>query len=103
MRIKNLIEGKAFDRFILVIILLNTIVLGLETSPWLMASIGKALEIANIIFIAIFVVEAVLKLIALRRSYFKEGWNVFDFCIIILSLVPSGGIFSGLRDRKSVV
>lgn len=41
----------------------------------------------NLIFIVIFTAECVLKLIALRYYYFSVGWNVFDFVVVILSIV----------------
>ncbi len=96
-KIKDLVESKRFERFILSIIILNTIVLGLETSKYLVANYGAALEIANIVFITIFVIEAALKIFAWRTSYFKDGWNIFDFIIVVISLIPTSGIFSGMR------
>ena len=41
----------------------------------------------NYIFTAIFIVEAFIRLVALRFDYFKQGWNVFDFIIVIFSIV----------------
>lgn len=96
-KITRFVELKRVERFILVIIVLNTIVLGLETSETLMSHVGTPLEILNHLFIGIYVVEAILKLIAYRGDYFKSGWNCFDFLIVVTSLIPVGGIFSGLR------
>ena len=47
----------------------------------------KALEDVNYLFTAIFVIEAIIKLVALRREYFKNPWNNFDFFVVISSLV----------------
>jgi hypothetical protein len=41
------------------------------------------IEIINYFFSAIFTVEAVIKLIALKKKYFKEMWNIFDFIVVI--------------------
>ena len=41
----------------------------------------------NIVFTVIFIVEAILRIIALRWRYFQYPWNVFDFIIVILSIV----------------
>ncbi|MCL2530249.1 MAG: ion transporter [Coriobacteriia bacterium] len=91
------VESKRFERFILVVILVNAVVLGVETIPGLDPQVIQGLEIANLVFIAIFVVEALIKIFALRHKYFRSGWNLFDFAIVITCLIPSGGIFSGLR------
>ena len=96
-KIRSLVESSLFERFILIVILLNTIDLGLETSPYLIEHYGLALEVANIVFIAIYLVEMLLKLYAWRGAYFKNGWNIFDFCIVLVSLMPTAGVFSGVR------
>ena len=43
--------------------------------------------LSNFVFTGIFVLEAIVKIIALRTHYFKKAWNVFDFVIVISSLV----------------
>jgi len=96
-KLKPLVESKVFERFILIVIVINAIDLGLETWPQVMAEYGSILQIANLIFISIYVIEMILKLIVYRGAYFRDGWNIFDFCIVITSLVPTGGIFSGVR------
>ena len=92
-----IVESKKFERFILIIIILNTICLGLDTVDFFVNNARSILETLNSVFIGIFVVEAALKLLAWRGRYFKEGWNIFDFCIIVISLIPAGGVFSGIR------
>ncbi len=46
-----------------------------------------ALSITNYIFTAVFTIEMVLKLIAFRLTYFRAGWNKFDFVVVISSWV----------------
>ena len=46
-----------------------------------------ALLYLNFIFTGIFILEAIVRLIALRFDYFKQGWNIFDFTIVIFSIV----------------
>ena len=41
------------------------------------------IEIINYIFSVIFTIEAIIKLIALKKKYFKEMWNIFDFIVVI--------------------
>ena len=45
-----------------------------------------ALTILNWIFTVLFIIEAILRLLALRSDYFKSGWNLFDFTIVIFSI-----------------
>ena len=98
------VANKTFDWIITGVILLQAIVLALEATPELYSS-GREWKIAetelffmtNNIVIAVFIVEAVLRLTACYprpQSYFKDGWNCFDFAIIILSLMPIAGQFS---------
>lgn len=42
-------------------------------------------------------IEAIAKIMAYRKEYFKSGWNVFDFFIVMISLVPASGPFEVLR------
>jgi hypothetical protein len=46
-----------------------------------------SLRIINLFFTAIFVVECILKLIAFKLTYFQSSWNVFDFIIVLGSLI----------------
>jgi len=45
------------------------------------------LNYLNGIFIAIFSAECLMKIFALRYHYFKEPWNLFDFIVVILSIL----------------
>jgi len=75
-----------FDNFIMFCIVLNTLFL-------CMAWYDQSLELQNLlvnvnyVFIAIFTLEAIFKLTALRRNYFKDGWNLFDFTVVILTFI----------------
>ena len=76
------------------IIGVNAVVIGLDTSAFLAERYGGWFKGANQLFLGIFVVEAIVKLIAQWPKplrYFKDGWNVFDFAIIVVSLLPSTG------------
>ena len=75
-----------FDNFIMACIMLNTL---LMTMVWFDEPDGKeiVLEILNYIFSAIFTIEAIIKLIALKKVYFHDSWNIFDFIIVVLTLI----------------
>ena len=97
MLMKNLIEGKFFQNFILLIIIFNGIILGIQTYNNLPQKFLIILDLLDKIMLGIFVVELILKLIVYKKSFFKKGWNNFDFLIITISLIPSSGGLSILR------
>lgn len=45
------------------------------------------MDFSNYVFAAIFIVEAVLKLIAFGKSYFQNSWNKFDFFVVVASIL----------------
>mmetsp|Transcript_23030 Transcript_23030/g.22379 ORF Transcript_23030/g.22379 Transcript_23030/m.22379 type:complete len:224 (-) Transcript_23030:2130-2801(-) len=78
----HLAQNEWFDRGIILAIVLNTVVLALkwyDQNPF----ISVVAEYINYVFSGIFTVEAIIKLYAFRKDYFKEGWNVFDFVIVV--------------------
>lgn len=89
-----------FSNLVLGLILLNAITLGLQTSSGVMASIGGPLRVIDTIILSVFVVELVLKLIAWRLAFFRSGWNVFDFIIVGISLVPASDGLTVLRTLR---
>ena len=82
---KVLSKSQRFEIFIIVCIILNT---GLLASTHFMASEEFTLwtEALNTGFVCIFVFEATVKIVALRKEYFLDSWNVFDFVIIVMAL-----------------
>jgi voltage-gated sodium channel len=98
--IKKLVENRLFEIFIFLIIILNTIVLGLLVSDKFSSRAIQIFEIISKICISIYIIEAVLEIYAWRLLYFKNGWNVFDFIIVIILLFPNVGIFSGIRSLR---
>ncbi len=99
-RLGNWVEGRAVTRFIIALILINAVILGMETSPGIMARIGPALALANAIILVVFVVEILLKLVAFGPRFFKSGWNIFDFLIVSIALVPASGPLEILRALR---
>lgn len=83
-----------FRHGVTAVILLNAAVIGLGTSEALSARYGALLQGANHLFLGIFVMEALVKMAAHHpriHRYFADGWNLFDFIIIVVSLVPATG------------
>ncbi len=98
--LKRIIEADLTRNIIIVVIIVNAIAIGLETSPGLMASIGPVLKFLDRLALSIFVIELIAKLIVYRFAYFKDPWNVFDFIIVLSSLLPSGSGFSVMRALR---
>ena len=101
---KRIVSSNTFDWIITGVILLQAFALAIEATPAIL-SIGKDVElleagtfsIIQSLVIAVFIVEAALRLIALYprpQRYFKDPWNCFDFAIIVLSVIPISGQFS---------
>ena len=87
-------------RFLIAVILVNAVTLGLETSTTLMERIGPVLSAIDTACLAIFVVELVARLYALGLRFFRSGWNLFDFVIVGISLLPAGEGMSVLRALR---
>ena len=90
-----LTEHRFFDTFIMICILANTVVLGFV---WYMQSQGikDVLEVLNYCFMAIFTVEAIVKIIAQKGNYFKDSWNLFDFTVVVGTLIILGISWAGV-------
>ena len=83
-----------FRHGVITAITVNAVVIGLDTSVAAAARFGGAFELASRAFLAIFVVEALIKMAAVwprLRDYFTDGWNMFDFAVVAVSLIPSTG------------
>ncbi|TLP38614.1 ion transporter [Arcobacter arenosus] len=71
--------------------------MGLETSKSVMESFGSIIHAFDIFVISVFTIEVTLRIIAHRISFFKDPWSLFDFFVVIISLIPSSGSFQVLR------
>jgi voltage-gated sodium channel len=99
-RVRALVEDKRFQKFIIWVIVANAVTLGLETSGPVVAEFGGALHVADRVMLGIFVVELALRLYAAGWRFFTDSWNVFDFVIVSISLIPATGPFSVLRALR---
>lgn len=82
----DLVTKQFFDIFIMVLICLNMVTMMVETDEQSMEK-EFILYWINLVFIIIFTIECILKLIGLRQHYFSVGWNIFDIVVVILSIV----------------
>lgn len=94
------IESRRIQNIIVGLITFNAITLGLETSAAMQQHIGELLYVAERAVLAVFVVEIAIKLFAFGSRFFRDGWNVFDFVIVGIALVPASGPFAILRALR---
>ncbi|XP_019723676.1 sodium channel protein type 2 subunit alpha-like isoform X5 [Hippocampus comes] len=80
------ITKQAFDIVIMILICLNMVTMMVETDDQT-PDMDDILYWINLVFIVLFTGECVLKMISLRHYYFTIGWNIFDFVVVILSIV----------------
>jgi voltage-gated sodium channel len=99
-RIGAWIESSPVQRFIITVIIVNAVTLGLETSASLMADWGALLHLLDRAALTIFVIEIGLKLYAFRLGFFRGAWNVFDFIVVGVALVPASGPLAVLRALR---
>lgn len=96
----NWIESPLVARIVTWVILANAVILGMETSSYLMDRFGAILLTLDQICLAIFVGELAIKLFVHRLNFFKNGWNIFDFLVVGIALVPTGQGFGVLRALR---
>jgi voltage-gated sodium channel len=99
-RLAAWLDKPAVRNTIIGVILFNAVILGMETSPTIMAAAGPVILALDQACLAIFVVELVLKLVALGPRFFRSGWNLFDFVIVGIALVPAAQGLSVLRALR---
>ncbi len=98
--IANWLDRPSVRNFIVGVILFNAVVLGLETSDTVMSRFGWLIHFLDSACLTIFVVEILLKLVAQDMRFFRSGWNVFDFVIVGIALVPAAQSLSVLRALR---
>ncbi len=98
--IKKLIDSPKFQGFIIALIVLNGITLGLETDADIMAVAGNWIGVLDRIILAVFVIEILLRMAVYRWRFFLDPWSIFDFVVVTIALLPSGGAFAVLRALR---
>ncbi len=95
--IKRLVESSLFQNTIIFLIVLNSLLIGLETSDYWMDRYGYIIDQVDLVILGVFIVEIVLKLVVYHYRFFKNAWNVFDLMIILISVVPAASSFTVFR------
>ncbi|MFH7325333.1 ion transporter [Desulfurivibrio sp. C05AmB] len=95
------IEKRSIQRAVIAVIVLNAVILGLETVPRINDPYGGLLYQLDRICLTIFVIELSLAIIAMGPArFFRDPWRVFDFIVVGIALVPATGAFSVLRSLR---
>ena len=96
----DITTDQKFDIFIMIVIMLNMLTMTMEhygqTDTY-----TTVLYYINLTFIVVFTVECAMKLCGLRLYYFKIPWNVFDFVVVVLSIL--GKLFVVIGKSKCLV
>ena len=99
-RLAVLIGSSGFQRTIIALILVNAVLLGLETWPAAMALAGDVITGLDQIILAVFVFEIGARLWVHRQAFWRDPWSVFDFLVVAIALVPASGPFAVLRALR---
>lgn len=94
---RTLVHAPWFHRGVMAAILLAGVLAGIETDPAMIAAHGPLLGLLDRFVLGVFVIEAALKITAQGRKpwrYFQDGWNVFDFIVLVLCLLPMNSAFA---------
>ena len=85
-KVKKLVEGKSFDVFIMYLICMDALILGISASGML-PDLSTEMFVLDRLFMAIFIIEMIMKLYAYGNKFFKNGWNTFDLAVITVSAI----------------
>ena len=99
-RMQKLIEHPYIQRLIITLILINAVLLGLETSPSVMKQAGSFILALDQIILTLFVVEIALRIYVHRFAFWRDPWSLFDFTVVAIALIPAAGPFAVLRALR---
>jgi voltage-gated sodium channel len=96
-RARRIADSPSFQHFILGVIVVAAVLIGMETSETLTARYGPVLDGIELAVQAIFVAEIAIRLLAFwprPGTFFRDGWNLFDFVVVVASMLPQAGAFA---------
>lgn len=98
--LRSLIESRRFDAAITILIVVNAVTLGLETSQRAMQAAGPLLVLADRLILGVFVLELAARFLVYRGAFFRDPWRIFDLAVVAFALVPATGNLSVLRALR---
>jgi voltage-gated sodium channel len=99
-KIERTINHPTVQHAIVFLIVLNAALLGMETSPSIVAAFGTELALLDHAILAVFILELVLLMAARGLRFFKDPWCVFDFLVVGIAVIPATESFSVLRALR---
>ncbi|WP_253774172.1 ion transporter [Goodfellowiella coeruleoviolacea] len=99
-RVRVVVDAPLFQKLITLVIVVNAITLGCETSPVLTQRYGGLLHVVDRVALVIFVVEVAARVYAHGRRFFRDPWNWFDTVIVGVAVLPTSGSFGVLRALR---
>ncbi|MET3927768.1 ion transporter [Devosia sp. 2618] len=99
-KLVGILSSSQWERVIIGVILVNSIVLGLETDAGMVARFGPLLKALDMAILGIFVVEITLRIYAFGPRFFRDPWSLFDLSIVVVALIPASGPFQVLRALR---
>jgi len=103
---RRLAESVAFQAAIIGVIIVNAVLVGLETSPRLVREYGPLFSAAHLVVLALFIGELAIRIAAHRfrlGTFLRDGWNLFDFLVVAVSLTPGVGAFTSVARIARVL
>ena len=98
--VSQVVEHGLFQKAIMALIILNSIVLGLQTSPEIMSYIGTEINLFDEGVLVIFIIELGLRIYAKGLFFFRDPWGVFDFLVVAITLAPINESLAVLRPLR---
>ena len=99
-KLRHFLDSKKAQGTIVTLIIVNALVLGLETDPNLQARYGTILGFLDRICLLVFVLEIALRMFAEGRTFWRHGWNWFDAGVVGVALIPGSGPWAVLRSLR---
>ena len=100
LKIEEFVGHQWIQFGIVVLIVINALLLGMETSESIMDAYGHELHILDHAILAIFIGELALLMLARGLRFFKDPWCLFDFVVIAIALIPASESLSVLRSLR---
>ncbi len=99
-RLVQVLTSRRWEQAIVGIIIVNSVVLGLETDAGIVAAFGPVLFALDQAILAFFVVEIALRIYAFGPRFFRDPWSLFDFAVVAIALIPATGPLQVLRALR---
>ncbi len=99
-KLDNFVMAPKVQYFLILLILANAALMGLETSSYVQEHFNRELVMLDEAILLVFIVEIICLLLARGLAFFKDPWSVFDFLVISIAIVPATESFSVLRALR---